>query len=451
VAAPAIAVTTPGAAFAARRQRLLAVLPPDGIAVFNAAAPDRAQGGEGFRQDSDLFYLTGLSEPGAIAVLRPGAPEGHRFLLFVLPRNFAEEQWSGYRAGVEDARTVFGADEAYPVAEFWDRWPDLQRGASALYFRDGGVPAFGERLAAAWRKGDQNATVARPLADAGPLVHELRLVKDEAEVPLLRRAAELSVDAHLAAIREVAPGRFEYALKAAMVKACLLGGAARMGYPPIVGSGRNAVILHYDAADRQMQAGEMIVNDTACEYGMYSADVTRSYPVSGRFSPEQRAIYEIVLAAQRAGIAAARPGAAMSDVYGATVDVVVDGLLRLGLLKGERAALVRSRDFMKLYPHGSSHWIGLDVHDAGSYLSDETMKERKDRYFAQRRKLVPGMAITVEPGIYVPEDPAYDPKWWNVGVRIEDDLLITPTGSECLSCRLPREIPEIEKLLARVK
>ena len=447
--ASARAAETPSQAYAARRQRLIAVLPRDGVAVFRAAGSDRAQGGEGYRQDSDLFYLTGFPEPDAIAVLRPAAPEGKRFLLFVLPKSFADEQWTGYRAGVDGARAAYGADEAFPVAEFWDLWPDLQRGASALYSRDGGDPRFAERLTAAWRKGDANATVARPLADVGPLVHELRLVKEEAEIALLRRAAELSVDAHLAALKEVGPGRFEYALKAAMVRTCLGGGAARMGYPPIVGSGPNSVILHYDAANRAMLAGEMIVNDTACEYGMYSADVTRSYPVSGRFSPEQRAIYEIVLAAQKAGIAAARPGASMAGVYGATVDVVVDGLLRLGLLKGERPALIASRDFMKLYPHGSSHWLGLDVHDAGSYDRDESMKERKDRYFAQRRKLAPGMVITVEPGIYVPEDAAYDRKWWNIGVRIEDDILITAGGNECLSCRLPREIAEVEKVLAR--
>jgi Xaa-Pro aminopeptidase len=221
-----------------------------------------------------------------------------------------------------------------------------------------------------------------------------------------------------------------------------------MGYPPIVGSGPNSILLHYAEDNRQMLAGEILVNDTACEFGMYSSDVTRSYPVSGKFSPEQRTIYEIVLAAQKAGIAATKPGATMAEVYGATVDVVVDGLLRLGLLTGDRAALISSRDFMKLYPHGSSHWIGLNVHDPSSYDRDPAMKERKDRYFAARRKLAPGMAITVEPGIYIPEDPAYDKKWWNLGARIEDVVLVTETGSECLSCKAPREIAEVEKTIS---
>jgi len=448
VAGTAAAAEPPLVSFASRRDRVLAALPPDGVAVFRSSPADRGQASESYRQDSDLWYLTGIPEPEVIAVLRPSAT-GPRFVLFVQPKGFAEEQWTGFRTGLEGAQATYGADEAFPVAEFWDRWPDLQRGRGALHFRDGQDAAFAAKLIEAWRKGDANSSKPRPLSDAGPLVHEMRLVKDAGEIALLRRASELSVDAHLAAMAEVRPGAFEYALKAAMVRTCMAGGAARVGYPPIVGSGPNAVILHYDAANQALHAGGMIVNDTGCEFSMYTADVTRSYPVSGRFSPEQRAIYDIVLAAQRAGIAAARPGVSTGEVYGATVDVVVDGLLRLGLLKGDKAQIIASRDFMKLYPHGSSHWLGLDVHDAGSYDRDEAMKERKDRYFAQRRKLAPGMVITVEPGIYVPEDPAYDRKWWNIGVRIEDDIVVTAAEPDCLSCRLPREAAEIEKLLVR--
>jgi Xaa-Pro aminopeptidase len=435
--------------FAARRERLLAALPADSVAVFRSAPAEGLLSSDPYRQDSDLWYLTRFPEPEAIAVFKPGAPAGHRFILFVQPKNFAEEQWTGFRTGVEGARTTYGADEAFPIAEFWDRWPELQRGSSGLYFRDGQDGDFALKLTAAWRKADGNTTVPRPMADAGPFVHEMRLVKDASEIALLRRAAELSVDAHLMALPEVRPGRFEYALRAAMVRTCLAGGAARMAYPPIVGSGPNSVILHYDEASHAMAAGGMIVNDTACEFGMYAADVTRSYPVSGRFTPEQRAIYDIVLDAQKAGIAAARVGMTMGAVYGSTVDVVVDGLLRLGILKGDRTKLIASRDFMKLYPHGSSHWLGLDVHDAGSYDKDESMTDRKDRYFAQRRTLQPGMVITVEPGIYIPEDPAYDRKWWNLGARIEDDVLVTADGPDCLSCRAPREVADLEKLLGR--
>jgi len=286
------------------------------------------------------------------------------------------------------------------------------------------------------------------MADAGPLVHQLRLVKDEAEQALLRRAAGLTAEAHRAAMALVRPGRGENALKAAMVSHCLAGGAARMAYPPIVGSGRNAVILHYDVDDRPLDGGAMIVNDTACEFGMYAADVTRSYPVSGRFSSEQRAIYEIVLAAQKAAMAAVKPGTPLRDVHAASVEVVVDGLLRLGMLSGDRAEILKSRSYQKLYPHGCSHWLGLDVHDAGSYGYPEGT-DRKERYGKAMTRLEPGMALTVEPGIYIPEDPTVDRRWWNIGVRIEDDVLVTPGGSECLSCALPREIGELEAALGR--
>jgi len=440
-------VASQAAALAARhREKVIAGLPAGAVAVFRSAPPANVEVDDVYRQDSDLYYVTGFPEPDAVAVFAPGSAAGNRYSLFVAPKNFAEEQWTGRRAGVDGAKAVYGAEAAHPAAEFWEKWADLQRGKTALYFSDGGDAAFRERLLSAWKAEDANSTMPRPVAALGPLVHELRLIKDEAEIARLRRASELSADAHIAAIKAAAPGRFEYEVKAEMVRTCMAGGATRMGYPPIVGSGPNSVILHYQDADRKMQAGEMIVNDTGCEYGMYTADVTRSYPVSGRFSAEQKAIYEIVLEAQKAGIAAARPGTAASEVYAATVRVVVDGLLRLGLLKGERDALIASRDFMRLYPHGSGHWVGMNVHDVGSYDRDPAMKERKDRYFAQRRKLEPGMALTVEPGIYVPEDPAYDKKWWNIGARIEDMILVTTAGPECLSCKAPREIADIEKL-----
>jgi len=255
------------------------------------------------------------------------------------------------------------------------------------------------------------------------------------------------VVAHKAAMAELTVGGREWDLKAAMVGVCLAGGAARMAYPPIVGSGRNSVILHYDRDDKVMADGEMVVNDTACEYQMYAADVTRSYPVSGHFSPEQRQIYEIVLDAQKAGFAAAKPGAAIHDVNDATVGVVVDGLLRLGILKGDRNEIIRSRAYQKYYVHGSSHWLGLNVHDAGNYEIPLGVT-RMERYSRAMAKLEPGMAITVEPGIYIPEHATPDPKWWNIGVRIEDDVLITAGGMECLSCGAPREIADVEKAIA---
>jgi Xaa-Pro aminopeptidase len=444
--APPQPTVTP-AFFRAHRERVLARLGADSIAVFRNPAESGGATTDPYRSDSDFWYLTGFSEPGAVAVLRPNAPDGKRYVLFVAPKDFSEEQWTGFRAGVEGAVKEYGADEAHPIGELWNRLPALTGGASSLMFRDGGDTRFRDQLAAAWNSGDSNATLPRPLADAGPIVHQLRLVKDETEQALLRRAAVLSAEAHRLAMTQVRPGRSEAALKAAMVTHCLAGGAARMAYPPIVASGRNAVILHYQADDQAMAAGGMIVNDSACEFGMYAADVTRSYPVSGRFSPEQRAIYEIVLASQKAAIAMVKPGVPFRDVHMASVDVIVDGLLKLGILGGDREEIVRTRGYQKFYPHGCSHWLGLDVHDAGSYGYPPGV-DRRERYGKATTRLEPGMALTVEPGIYAPEGSTTDRRWWNIGARIEDDLLVTAAGAECLSCSAPREIVEVESAIA---
>ncbi len=445
--APATPPSATPALFAAHREALLARLPKDAIAVFRSAPESTLEVEDTYRQDSDFWYLTGLAEPDAVAVLRPGAEAGSRYVLFVRPKDFAAEQWTGWRAGIEGAKADYGAGEVYPVAEFSDRFRQLVIGAKALYFRDAGDTKFKDQLLAAWNSGDGNATAPRPLADAGPIVHQMRLVKDAGEQALMREAGRLSAEAHRAAMAAVRPGRFEYALKAAMVERCLAGGSARMAYPPIVGSGRNSVVLHYERDDKKMEAGESIVNDTACEYGMYAADVTRSYPVSGRFSPEQKAIYDIVLASQKAAMDKVRPGTVFRDVHAASVEVVVDGLLRLGILSGDRDEILKNRTYQKFYPHSCSHWIGLNVHDVGSYGYPEGI-DRKERYGKAMTKLEPGMALTVEPGIYIPEGSTSDKKWWNIGVRIEDTVLVTAGGMECLSCAAPREIPDVEKAIA---
>ena len=433
--------------FQSHREKLLSRLPAGSVAVFRAGAesPSDARA-DTYRQDSDFWYLTGFEEPSAVAVLIPGAKEG-RYILFVQPKDFAAEQWTGWRAGLEGAKKDYGAVEAYPVAEFWDRFQSLSASAQSFYYGAGGDREFQRRLLEAWNQGNANASSARPASEASPIVGGLRLVKDAVELDLLREASRISADAHTAAMARVAPGRREYDLKAAMVGICLSRGAARLAYPSIVGSGRNSVILHYERDDKALSDGEIIVNDTGCEYSMYAADVTRSYPVSGRFSPEQKKIYEIVLAAQKAGFAAVRPGTPFKDVHNATVEVVVDGLLKLGILSGDRAEIIRTRAYQKFYPHGSSHWIGLNVHDVGSYGYPPGVA-RLERYGKPEAKLEAGMALTVEPGIYVPERSTTDSKWWNIGVRIEDTVLVTPQGMECLSCGAPREIADVEKAIA---
>ena len=348
------------------------------------------------------------------------------------------------------ARRRNSGAEAYPIADFWNRVPAIGASAQALYYESGGDTAFERKLLETWNAGNANALAPRPAADASPILGELRLVKDPTEIDLLRAASRISAEAHLAAMAEVAPGKGEWNLKAAMVGTCMAHGAARMAYPPIVGSGANGVLLHYVDDDEKLADGAFIVNDTACEYGMYASDVTRSYPVSGHFSAEQRKIYEIVLAAQKAGFAAVKPGAAFHEVHDATVRVVVDGLLALGILKGDRAEILRTRAYQKFYPHGSSHWVGLNVHDAGSYQYPPGV-ERLARYGLAQTKLEPGMVLTVEPGIYIAAGAAPDPRWNDLGVRVEDVVLVTPSGMECLSCGAPREIADVEKAIGEAR
>jgi Xaa-Pro aminopeptidase len=434
--------------FLAHRTTLLAKLPKDAVVVLHGSAQPSQEAEDAYRPAPDFWYLTGFAEPDAVAVLRLSAPEGKRYQLFVQPNDWKQEQWTGRRAGVEGAKKVYGADAAFPVADFEKESRDSFAGARALYYFDGGDEKFREKLLTRWNRLAWLGTEGLPATDLSVLVGQMRLVKDETELALMKEAVALSLRGHLAAMALAAPGVNEGVLKAAQVSACLAGGAVRMAYAPIVGSGPNSVVLHYPDANRTMQTGEVLVNDTACEYGRYAADVTRTYPVSGTFSLEQKALYSIVLAAQKAGTAKAVPGAAYHEIQDAAVAVVVDGLLRVGLLKGVREEIIKDRSFAKFLPHGTGHWLGLDVHDAGSYEPSATF-DPKDRFAMSMSfgaKLRPGMVLTVEPGIYIPEKAeGVDPKWWNIGIRIEDDVLVTEKGPECLSCSLPREIADVER------
>ncbi len=440
--------------FLAHRAALLAKLPKDAVVVLRGPAEPAQAVEDAYRPAPDFWYLTGFPEADAIAVLSPSAPEGKRYLLFVQPNDWKQEQWTGRRAGVDGAKKLTGADAAFAVADFEKESRDSLVGAKALFYLDAGDEKFREKLLTRWNRLAGRGTEGLPATDVSIPVGQMRLVKDATELALLKEAVALSVRGHLAAMALAGPGVNEGVLKAAQVSACLAGGAVRMAYAPIVGSGPNSVVLHYPDANRTMQAGEILVNDTACEYGRYAADVTRTYPVSGRFSPEQKALYEIVLAAQKAGIARAVPGAAYHEIQDAAIAVTVDGLVKLGLLTGTREALVKDRSFAKFLPHGTGHWLGLDVHDAGSYEPSAAF-DPKDRFAVSMSfgaRLRPGMVFTVEPGLYVPErTEGVDPKWWNIGVRIEDDVLVTDKGPECLSCSLPREIPDVERAVTVLK
>jgi Xaa-Pro aminopeptidase len=439
----------PAAMFRAHRERFLAKLPPSSIAILHAT-PLKTMTADVeylYRQDSDFWYLTGIEDTGAIAILRPGAPEKERYVVFVPRRDARVESYEGARAGPREAPDVYGADAAFSSDEFLERlakydaisrsYTGYLAGVEKLYLSDGGDAEWAEtvRDTLAGMRGREAGPST--VVDAREIVHEMRVVKDADEIALIRRAAEISARAHTLAMRAAAPGKYEFEIQQALDSYCYANGARRMAYPSIVASGPNSVFLHWDRNDRKVEDGDVILNDSGAEYSYYVADVTRTYPASGRFSPEQRAIYEIVLAAQKAAMAEVRPGVPHERIGQMSARIQVEGLVRLGLLKGDVGEILRNDGYRVFTRHGVSHWIGLDVHDAGRYAVGKGS-----------RVLQPGMVFTIEPGIYVPGRAAgVDRKWWNIGVRVEDVVLVTETGYECLSCSAPREIAEVEEMV----
>ena len=452
-ALPALSLDSPvltpdPAAFRARREKFLGLLPPKSIAVLRSA-PLRTMTNDVeylYRQNSDFYYLTGIDEDDVTAVFLPSAPDHLRYVLFLRPRDLRREAWQGARVGPDEAVKVYGADAAYPLSEFSSKMRTFDRttftpggylaGIEDLYLYDGGDEEWSVKFRAEFDplKSERGSSLST-LVDARSIIHEMRLIKDEEELRFLRRAAAISAQGHVRAMGAAAPGKYEFEVQQALDGYCYANGARRMAYPSIVGSGPNSCILHYDQSSRQMKDGEVLLNDSGTEVGEYATDITRTYPVNGRFSPEQRAIYEIVLAAQTAAMALVKPGATHEDIEKKAAQVQTEGLVKLGLLSGDPAEILKTSGQRKLTLHGVSHWVGLDVHDTGSYGSP-----------GKSRVLAPGMVFTIEPGIYIPADTAgVDPKWWNIGVRIEDTVLVTNTGAECLSCGAPREIADVEK------
>ncbi len=427
--------------FAERRQRVRDAMGPDAVAIFLGArmVPRSRDTEYAFRQDRDFWYLTGFDHPGAAAVLRTDG--GPPYTLFVEPRDPALETWTGYRPGVEGAVQDHGADEAYPNDELARRLPDLVRRARRLYHvlgRDAEVDRqVVETLELMRLRSRANAEPADAIADPRAIVHAMRLLKEPAELDLMRRAAAISREAHEDAARLAYAGRFEYELQAALEYAFRRRGASGPAYTTIVGSGANATVLHYVRNDQKLRDDELVLIDAGCELEGYASDVTRTYPVGGRFSGAGRAVYEVVLAAQQAALAECRPGSTLPALHDAALRALVDGLVALGLLSGDPAELVAREAYKPFYMHSTSHWLGLDVHDVGSYRDGDAP-----------RRLEPGIVFTVEPGLYVAADADVDPRFRGIGVRIEDDVLITADGHENLNAALPKDPDEIEALVA---
>ena len=411
-----------------------------GIAIFTAQPeiPRNDDAGYPYRQDSDFYYVTGFPEPEAVAVLRPMAPEGERFILFVRPRDPAQEIWTGQRAGVEGALEIYGADRAYVIDSLDLVIPRYLQGVDRLYFDFSKDHPWAQSEALVGFRAWADTTAAQILG-TDPILDELRLIKGAEEIALLQGAIDITVDAHRAAMAAIVPGMFEYEVEALIEYVFRKQGSPRVGFNSIVGSGPNATILHYEENDRRMEADDMVVMDIGAEWAYYSADVTRTVPVDGEFSPEEAAVYRIVFDAQTAAMEVVRPGATIQDVHVKAVEVVTDGLIREGLLEGTVRDNIDSDAYRRFFMHGTSHWLGLDVHDVGTYQALSG---------SGPRVLDPGMVFSVEPGVYIAEGTeGVDPRWWGIGVRIEDDVLVTESGYRNLSAGAPREIEAIESIM----
>lgn len=411
-----------------------------GVAIF-PAAPTAIRNSDvehEYRQDTDFYYLTGFEEPNSVAVLIPDHLE-HRFVLFVQPKDREREVWTGWRAGEEGARRDYGADAAFTIDKLDDELPKLAEKADRIYYRFGGDPTFDERLIGLMRQfqrqRQREGTGPTSVIDPAEMLHEMRLIKTPDELGTLRRAIDITCEGHMAAIETLKPGAYEYEIEAVIGYVFRKNGSPRPGYAPIVGSGANATVLHYTVNNRQIADGELVLIDAGAEFGYYTGDVTRTLPVGGRFSREQADLYQIVLDAQIEAINTIRPGATFIEPHNHAVRVLTEGLVRLGLLEGDIDELIEEGAFKKFYMHRTSHWLGMDVHDAGPYkVADEW------------RQLAPGMVLTVEPGLYIAQDlEGIDSRYRGIGIRIEDDVLVTEAGHEVLSARVPKTIEEVER------
>jgi Xaa-Pro aminopeptidase len=427
--------------FAARRKALLDAM-GEGVMVI-AAPPTFIRNNDvehEYRQASDLYYLTGFDEPESVLVLSTVHPE-QRAVLFLRSRDPERETWDGPRLGVERAPEALGIDAAFPIRELDERLPNYLENVRRAHYRIGLDRRFDERFLAALdvvrMRARRGGEYPSEIVDPGVLLHEMRLNKSDAEIATMRRAAAITREAHLAAMRAARPGRFEYEVEAELLRTFRAHGSERPAYGSIVGSGPNATILHYRKNDRQLEQGDLVLIDAGAEYGYYASDVTRTFPVSGRFSREQRAVYEVVLRAQLAAIAAVKPGATLESIHDETVSVLLDGLLELGLLHGEKQQLLENGDYKKFYMHRTSHWLGMDVHDVGRYHRG-----------GAPRPLEPGFVLTVEPGLYISPHAEVEAGFRGIGIRIEDDILVTQDGHDNLTSDIPKSVADLESVLA---
>ncbi len=396
-----------------------------------------------FRQDSDFAYLTGFPEPDAVAVLRPGQSES--YLLYVRPRDPEMETWFGRRQGVDGAVKNFNAHRAESVERFFDDLPSLLDGHEKLYYRFGVDHKLDLRIIE-YLSGQRQRRLKTPhpphtIIDPTVLIHEMRLHKTPEEVELMQRAADISAEAHILAMQKARPGMNEYQIESLLEAYMRDNGASGVAYNSIIGGGDNATILHYVENDQPLNDGDLLLIDAGAEYKGYAADITRTFPVNGKYTAAQKEVYNVVLDVQKQCVEATKVGHTVQSRQDLSIELLTEGMKQLGLLKGNTADLIKNKEYMKYYMHGVGHYLGLDVHDAGRYYTDQRS--------TASRPFEPGMVLTVEPGLYIPRDDKDAPeKYRGIGIRIEDDVLITEDGNRNLTTKVPKEIDEIEAIMA---
>jgi len=428
--------------FGRRRKRLMDIVGSGGI-VIQPNAPERIRNRDvyyPYRPDSDFYYLTGFPEPESVLVLVPDRPQGE-CLLFCRERDDEAETWHGRRAGLEGACELYGADDAFPITDLDDILPGLMENKERIFFTMGRYVDFDQRLVS-WvnrvtSKGRAGVHAPDQFVSLGHVVHEMRLYKSSQELRAMRKAASISAAAHRRAMAVCRPGMKEYQIEAELLHCFMHSGARAPAYPSIVGAGANSCILHYIENSATLREGDLLLIDAGAEYDSYASDVTRTFPVTGEFTPEQRAAYEIVLEAQLAAIKEVRPGNTWNEPHEAAIEVITRGLIDLGILKGRLRKLIDEEAYKPYYMHKTGHWLGMDVHDVGDYkVHDEW------------RVFEPGMVTTVEPGLYFAATLKDLPKqWWNIGIRIEDDVLVTETGHDILSIEAPKTVAAVEAVM----
>ncbi|GAC1665340.1 MAG: Xaa-Pro aminopeptidase [Steroidobacteraceae bacterium] len=411
----------------------------DAIAIL-PAAPVRHRNGDieyAYRQDSHFYYLTGFAEPDAVAALAPGRAQGE-YLLFVREHDRLRESWEGASAGTDGAVVRYGADDAFPIADIDEILPGLMENRSRVYYSMGAHPDFDSHVLN-WVNGlrvqARQGAVAHEFVALRHVLDDMRLYKSRAETASLKRAAQIAVGAHRRAMRFARPGRMEYEVMAEVLHE-FRSHNADMSYHPIVGGGANACVMHYHDNDQPLCDGDLLLLDAGCEHDYYASDITRTFPVGGRFTPPQRAVYEIVLEAQLAAIDKVRSGNHWNHPHEAAVRVITQGLVKLGLLEGKPAPLIKEQAYLEFFSHRTGHWLGLDVHDVGDY-----------KVGGEWRVLEPGMVLTVEPGIYIRPSPRVPKEFWNIGIRIEDEVLVTAAAADVLTGALEKTPEAIEAMV----